>query len=60
MNIAKEMSVTSASITMWFDNHSEDAKRLCDANANLCKNSRLQFEPLKEAIAGKRNKANRA
>lgn len=60
INIAEEMRVTSASITMWFNKHSEDSKRLCDADANLCKNSRLQFDPLKEAIAGKRNKANRA
>lgn len=60
MNIANAMQVSSASITMWFDNHSEDAKRLCDANQNLCANSRLYFEPLKNAIAGKRNKANRA
>lgn len=59
-NIAKEMNMKSASITMWFNNHSEDAKRLCEANVNLCKNSRRQFDPLKDAIAGKRNKANRA
>ena len=55
-NIANEMDVTPASITMWFNNHSEDAKRLCDADINLCKNSRRSFEPLKEAMAGKKNK----
>lgn len=60
MNIANAMQVSSASITMWFDNHSEDAKRLCESNPNLCPNSRLYFEPLKNALAGKRNKANRA
>ncbi len=60
MNIANALQVSSASITMWFDNHSEDAKRLCEANSNLCANSRLYFDPLKNALAGKRNKANRA
>lgn len=60
MNIANTMCVSSASITMWFDKHSEDAKRLCEANPNLCPNSRQYFDPLKNALAGKRNKANRA
>jgi len=60
INIANAMNVTSASITMWFNKHSEDAKRLCDANINLCKNSRQYFDPLREAIAGKRNKVKTA
>lgn len=59
-NIATALNVSSASITMWFDNHSEDAKRLCESNTNLCANARIYFEPLKNAISGKRNKANRA
>ena len=56
INIANAMNVSSASITMWFNKHSEDAKRMCDANVNLCANSRRHFYPLKEALAGKRNK----
>ncbi len=60
INLAEVLRVSSAAITMWFNKHSEDAKRLCEANANLCRNSRLHFAPLKEALAGKRNKANRA
>ena len=55
VNIAEALGVSSASITMWFKKHSEDARRLCEANINLCANTRRQFEPLKEAIAGKRN-----
>lgn len=60
MNIATEMQVTSASITMWFNNHSEDARRLCENDVNLCKNSRLHFDPLKEALAGRKNKSKTA
>ncbi|MCF0205790.1 MAG: hypothetical protein HUK15_00040 [Bacteroidales bacterium] len=59
-NVANEMKISPAALTMWFDKHSEDTKRLCDANPDLCKNSRTQFDPVKNAISGKRNKANRA
>ena len=60
INIANEMQVSSASITMWFNNHSEDARRLCEADINLCKNSRRFFDPLKEALAGRKNKSKTA
>ena len=52
MNISANLGVSPASITMWFKKHSEDARRMCEANINLCKNSRKYFEPLKESIAG--------
>ena len=60
VNVAKKLGISSASITMWFNKHSEDARRLCEEDVNLCKNSRLNFEPLKEALAGRKNKSNTA
>ena len=60
VNIAETIGLSSASITMWFNKHSEEARRLCEADVNLCKNSRSFFDPLKEALAGKKNKSKTA
>lgn len=56
VNIAKILGKTSAALTMWFDGNGHIAKKLCDENPELCKNSRVKFKLLHEYIIGEKKR----
>lgn len=54
INITAIMGISPSALSMYFKKHKDEIKLVCNANPDLCKDTRKYFEPLKK-ILGRNN-----
>ena len=54
INITAQIGISPSALSMYFKKHKDAIKLVCNANPDLCKNTRKYFEPLKK-ILGRNN-----